>query len=108
MAVARYFFKLMAYKDEYEVARLYTDGAFAQKLKTEFDGNLKLSFHLAPPRRQGAQRYAAHAGPGGTESGHHRRAFRAGQEGGRLRAAGRIYPHLFSKARARVRGRSRS
>jgi indolepyruvate ferredoxin oxidoreductase len=48
-AVARYFFKLMAYKDEYEVARLYTDGAFLKQLQAEFDGDVKLEFHLAPP-----------------------------------------------------------
>ena len=48
-AVARNLFKLMAYKDEYEVARLYADGAFAQKLKSQFDGELKLTFHLSPP-----------------------------------------------------------
>jgi indolepyruvate ferredoxin oxidoreductase len=49
-AVARYLFKLMAYKDEYEVARLYTDGSFVQQVKTEFDGdNLRFEFHLAPP-----------------------------------------------------------
>ncbi len=48
-AVARYLFKLMAYKDEYEVARLYTDGAFAKQVKAAFDGDLKLEFHLAPP-----------------------------------------------------------
>ncbi|HMN52516.1 MAG TPA: 2-oxoacid:acceptor oxidoreductase family protein, partial [Xanthobacteraceae bacterium] len=48
-AVARYLFKLMAYKDEYEVARLYTDGAFAEQLKASFDGDLKMKVHLAPP-----------------------------------------------------------
>lgn len=48
-AVARYAFKLMAYKDEYEVARLYTSGEFAAKLKQTFDGNYKLKFHMAPP-----------------------------------------------------------
>ena len=49
-AVARYLFKLMAYKDEYEVARLYTDGAFAKQVANEFDGEqLRLEFHLAPP-----------------------------------------------------------
>jgi indolepyruvate ferredoxin oxidoreductase len=48
-AVARYFFKLMAYKDEYEVARLYTDGSFLKQLKAEFDGDIRLEFHLAPP-----------------------------------------------------------
>ncbi len=49
-AVARYLFKLMAYKDEYEVARLYADPAFLRQLKNEVDGdNLRLTFHLAPP-----------------------------------------------------------
>jgi indolepyruvate ferredoxin oxidoreductase len=49
-AVARYLFKLMAYKDEYEVARLYTDGAFAAQVKNTFDGdNLRLKIHLSPP-----------------------------------------------------------
>lgn len=49
-AVARNLFKLMTYKDEYEVARLYTDGEFLSQLASTFDGdNLRLSFHLAPP-----------------------------------------------------------
>lgn len=48
-AVARYLFKLMAYKDEYEVARLYTSGDFKRKLEQQFDGDYKLHFHLAPP-----------------------------------------------------------
>ncbi len=48
-AVARYLFKLMAVKDEYEVARLYTDGSFARQLTRTFDGDLRLEFHLAPP-----------------------------------------------------------
>ncbi len=49
-AVARYLFKLMAYKDEYEVARLYTDTTFIERVKNTFDGdNLRLEFHLAPP-----------------------------------------------------------
>jgi indolepyruvate ferredoxin oxidoreductase len=49
-AVARYLFKLMAYKDEYEVARLYTDGAFLQQVESAFSGEkLRLEFHLAPP-----------------------------------------------------------
>lgn len=49
MAVARNLFKLMAYKDEYEVARLYTDGEFLRKLEAQFEGNWSLQFHLAPP-----------------------------------------------------------
>ncbi|MGV8891783.1 MAG: indolepyruvate ferredoxin oxidoreductase family protein [Burkholderiaceae bacterium] len=48
-AVARYYFKLMAYKDEYEVARLYTSGAFANKVAAMFEGDVTLKFHLAPP-----------------------------------------------------------
>jgi indolepyruvate ferredoxin oxidoreductase len=49
-AVARYLFKLMAYKDEYEVARLYTDGSFEKQVKAEFAGdNLRFEFHLSPP-----------------------------------------------------------
>jgi indolepyruvate ferredoxin oxidoreductase len=47
--VARYLFKLMAYKDEYEVARLYADTHFINQVKSSFDGDLKLEFHLAPP-----------------------------------------------------------
>jgi indolepyruvate ferredoxin oxidoreductase len=48
-AVAKYYFKLMAYKDEYEVARLYTDGKFVEQLKSEFEGNFSVKFNLAPP-----------------------------------------------------------
>jgi indolepyruvate ferredoxin oxidoreductase len=48
-AVARGLFKLMAYKDEYEVARLYTDGAFRRNLAQQFEGDYRLQFHLAPP-----------------------------------------------------------
>jgi len=48
-AVARYAFKLMAYKDEYEVARLYTTGDFEQRIRDTFDGDFKLHFNLAPP-----------------------------------------------------------
>jgi indolepyruvate ferredoxin oxidoreductase len=48
-AVAKYAYKLMAYKDEYEVARLYTDGPFAAQIKNTFDGDIKLKFNLAPP-----------------------------------------------------------
>jgi len=48
-AVARFAHKLMAYKDEYEVARLYTDGTFVKQLQDQFEGDYKLTFHLAPP-----------------------------------------------------------
>ena len=48
-AVARYLFKLMAYKDEYEVARLHTDTGFLNKVNAMFEGDFKLSYHLAPP-----------------------------------------------------------
>ena len=39
----------MAIKDEYEVARLYTDGSFEKRLKEKFEGDIKLAIHLAPP-----------------------------------------------------------
>ncbi len=48
-AAARYLFKLMAYKDEFEVARLYTEGTFVRRLKETFEGRPRLMFHLAPP-----------------------------------------------------------
>ena len=48
-AAARYLFKLMAIKDEYEVARLYTDGSFARQLGAQFESYDRLEFHLAPP-----------------------------------------------------------
>ena len=47
-AVARYYFKLLAYKDEYEVARLYSEPAFRQALEAQFEGDYRLHFHLAP------------------------------------------------------------
>ena len=48
-AVARYLFKLMAYKDEYEVARLHTDSGFLNQVNAMFEGDFKLHYHLAPP-----------------------------------------------------------
>ncbi len=48
-AVAASALKLMAYKDEYEVARLYTDGRFQQELQRQFEGDVKLEFYMAPP-----------------------------------------------------------
>jgi indolepyruvate ferredoxin oxidoreductase len=42
-------FKLMAYKDEYEVARLHTDAAFLAKVQGMFEGDFTLNYHLAPP-----------------------------------------------------------
>ena len=48
-AIARYYFKLLAYKDEYEVARLFTSGDFMAKVNEQFEGDFKLRFHLAPP-----------------------------------------------------------
>ena len=47
--VARYYFKLLAYKDEFEVARLYTELGFLDTVASQFEGNYKLNFHLAPP-----------------------------------------------------------
>jgi indolepyruvate ferredoxin oxidoreductase len=48
-AVARYFAKLLAYKDEYEVARLHADGEFAKKIEGMFEGDYKVVYHLSPP-----------------------------------------------------------
>jgi indolepyruvate ferredoxin oxidoreductase len=47
--VARSLLKLMAYKDEYEVARLFADGSFERRLRQQFEGDFKLQFHMAPP-----------------------------------------------------------
>jgi indolepyruvate ferredoxin oxidoreductase len=49
LAVARYYAKLLAYKDEYEVARLYSDGKFRAALERQFEGDFKIEFNLAPP-----------------------------------------------------------
>jgi indolepyruvate ferredoxin oxidoreductase len=48
-SVAKNYAKLLAPKDEYEVARLYTDGAFKKSLEEAFEGDYRLQFHLAPP-----------------------------------------------------------
>jgi indolepyruvate ferredoxin oxidoreductase len=48
-AVARNLFRLMAYKDEYEVARLHADCGFQEKIAAQFEGDYKVHFHLAPP-----------------------------------------------------------
>ncbi|MEP6791152.1 MAG: DUF6537 domain-containing protein, partial [Ramlibacter sp.] len=47
--VARYLFKLMAYKDEYEVARLHTETGFRERIAAMFEGDFKVNYHLAPP-----------------------------------------------------------
>ena len=48
-AVAHSYFKLLAIKDEYEVARLFSDGRFERMINDQFDGVRKIEFHLAPP-----------------------------------------------------------
>ncbi|MGE0357406.1 MAG: indolepyruvate ferredoxin oxidoreductase family protein [Burkholderiales bacterium] len=48
-AVARGLFKLMAYKDEYEVARLHADGEFLARIARDFEGDYRIRVHLAPP-----------------------------------------------------------
>ena len=48
-AVAINYFKLMSYKDEYEVARLYSNNEFISKINETFEGNFKINFHLSPP-----------------------------------------------------------
>jgi indolepyruvate ferredoxin oxidoreductase len=54
-AVAINYAKLLAYKDEYEVARLFTNGRFDKQLRDQFDGDFKISFNLAPPVLGGAK-----------------------------------------------------
>ena len=49
LAVARSAFRLMSYKDEYEVARLYSNGSFKKALAEKFEGDFRIHFHLAPP-----------------------------------------------------------
>jgi len=48
-AVAEGFFQIMAYKDEYEIARLLTDDSFMRQVRSQFSGDLKIKLHLAPP-----------------------------------------------------------
>jgi len=48
-AVARHLFKLMAYKDEYEVARLHTETGFRERIGAQFEGDVRIHYHLAPP-----------------------------------------------------------
>lgn len=48
-AIARGYYKLLAYKDEYEVARLFTSSQFLKRLEDQFEGDFTLNFHLAPP-----------------------------------------------------------
>jgi indolepyruvate ferredoxin oxidoreductase len=66
-AVARQYAKLLAYKDEYEVARLYTDGSFAAQLAREFEGDYALQLHLSP------QFLPAWLAPRDPETGHVRK-----------------------------------
>ena len=56
LSVARYAYKLMAYKDEYEVARLYSDLAFQRQLEDQFEGDYQLEFNLAPTPDRAARR----------------------------------------------------
>jgi indolepyruvate ferredoxin oxidoreductase len=49
IAVAKYYAKLLAYKDEYEVARLHVDPVFRERIAAQFEGDYALHFHLAPP-----------------------------------------------------------
>ena len=53
-AVARNYFKLLAYKDEYEVARLYAGAEFQRSLAASFEGDFRLQFHITPPWRSAA------------------------------------------------------
>lgn len=59
-AVARYAYKLMSYKDEYEVARLLSDPAFFKRVEREFEGPYKVVFHMAPPLLAGKNPATGH------------------------------------------------
>ncbi len=59
-AVARAYHKLLAYKDEYEVARLYTDGRFKRQVAAEFEGPVGLRFSMAPPLIAGRDPHTGH------------------------------------------------
>ncbi len=48
-AVARFYFKLLAYKDEYEVARLHTETGFEDRIKNQMEGDYTIAYHMAPP-----------------------------------------------------------
>lgn len=60
-AVARYYFKLLAIKDEYEVARLYAETDFAARVAGQFEGDYTLTFHLAPPLLSKADKHTGEA-----------------------------------------------
>jgi indolepyruvate ferredoxin oxidoreductase len=62
-AVARYYFKTLAIKDEYEVARLFTQGDFIKKIEATFEGDYSLNFQLAPPLLNGAEPKKRSFGP---------------------------------------------
>jgi indolepyruvate ferredoxin oxidoreductase len=47
--VARNYYKLLAIKDEYEIARLFAESDFLERVAEQFEGDYRLSFHLAPP-----------------------------------------------------------
>ncbi len=59
-AVAVSYFKLLAYKDEYEVARLYTENPFVEAVRADFKGNPRLSLHMAPPWFSRTDRHTGH------------------------------------------------
>ena len=63
-AAARYYAKLLAYKDEYEVARLYTDGRFAEQIRREFAGDPKLTLHFNPQHLPVLDRFLTRRDPG--------------------------------------------
>jgi indolepyruvate ferredoxin oxidoreductase len=62
-AAARGYFKVLAYKDEYEVARLFTDGSFQRQLDAEFEGDYRVVWHAAPPRVPLLDRFVSRRDP---------------------------------------------
>ncbi|RBH38065.1 indolepyruvate ferredoxin oxidoreductase family protein, partial [Pseudomonas sp. MWU13-2860] len=63
LAVAKNYFHVLAYKDEYEVARLYTDGQFQRELAQQFDGDFQLRFHIGASWITGGQPRKVAFGP---------------------------------------------
>jgi len=62
-AAARYYAKVLAWKDEYEVARLYSDGRFQEQLRREFEGEWKLTLHFNPQHLPLLERFLSRADP---------------------------------------------
>ncbi len=102
-AVAINYAKLLAYKDEYEVARLFTDGKFEKQLREQFEGDYKISFNLAPPILNARRRCAGPAEEARLRPRHDEGVPAAGETAGPARHAAR---HFRLQRRPQARARS--